>query len=82
MIYSLGTDISKDKFDACLQSYSLSKQNYNVIARKTFDNTPSGFEALLKWLSAHTPEEASVRATMEATGVYYEPLALFIHEPT
>lgn len=79
MIYSLGIDVSKDKFDACLQTYRLSEQTYEVIARKTFNNTPSGFEAVIKWTVVHTCEAAQVRATMEATGVYHEPLALFIH---
>lgn len=81
MIYSLGTDIGKDKFSACLQSYLLGKQIHQVIARKTFKNTPSGFKASVKWVRRHTGDEsAPLRVTMEATGVYYEPLALHIHE--
>ena len=79
MIYSLGIDVSKDNFDACLQSYRLTEQTHEVIARKTFNNTPLGFDALIKWFTAHTSEEDPVRVTMEATGVYHEPLALFIN---
>lgn len=78
MIYSLGIDVSKDTFDACLQFYRLTAQTYEVIARRTFDNTQSGFEEAIKWATRHRSEEAPLRVTMEATGVYYEPLALFI----
>lgn len=81
MIYSLGTDVSKDKFDACLQAYRLGQQVHRVIARKEFANTRSGFTACMKWVRSHTCRQAPrVRVTMEATGVYYEPLALFIDQ--
>lgn len=81
MIYSLGTDISKEEFTACLQRYNLSEQIHRVLARKSFKNTPSGFKACMRWVRRHTADQpAPLRVTMEATGVYYEPLALFIKE--
>lgn len=81
MIYSLGVDISKDDFSACLQSYNLRSQSHQVISRKTFKNKPSGFKACMSWLARHTRKNPKpVRMTMEATGVYYEPLALFVRE--
>lgn len=81
MIYSLGTDISKDEFSGCLQGYSLTEQTHQVIARKTFKNSRSGFKACLKWTRRHTSDQpAPIRVTMEATGVYYEPLALYIKQ--
>jgi len=81
MIYSLGADISKDDFSACLQSYDLHSQSHQVISRKTFKNKPSGFKACMSWLARHTGKKpAPVRMNMEATGVYYEPLALFVRE--
>lgn len=84
MIYSLGTDVSKDEFSVCLQRYNLYKQTYQVLAHKTFANKPSGFKAFMRWIGRHTSKQpAPVRVTMEATGVYYEPLALHIdqHHP-
>lgn len=79
MIYSLGTDISKDEFEACLQRYRLTDQTHEIIARKTFKNTSSGFKACMRWTRRYTKKQsAPIRCTMEATGVYYEPLALFI----
>lgn len=81
MIYSLGTDIAKDTFEACLQRYLLSEQTHQVIARKTFTNAPSGFKACMRWMTRHTESHpAPVRCTMEATGVYYEALALYIQQ--
>jgi transposase len=81
MIYSLGIDMSKDDFSACLQSYDLCSQSHQVISRKTFKNKPSGFKACMSWLARHTRNESGpVRMTMEATGVYYEPFALFVRE--
>lgn len=84
MIYSLGIDMSKDEFSACLQRYNLGEQTYQVLARKTFANKPSGFTACMGWFQRHTSKQPGpVRVTMEATGVYYEPLALYIdqHHP-
>lgn len=80
MIYSLGTDISKDEFTACLQAYQLTEQTHQVVARKTFDNTESGFAGCMKWVAGHTSQQAPLRVTMEATGVYYEELALHIQQ--
>lgn len=80
MIYSFGTDISKDEFSVCLLGYNLKDQNHQVIARKEFANRPSGHKTCLCWLRRHTQKADSIRATMEATGVYYESLALYITE--
>lgn len=81
MIYSLGIDISKDDFAVCLQRYNLREQTYQVIGRKTFKNKLSGFKACMNWSNRHTKKQpAPLRVTMEATGVYYEPVALYIHE--
>lgn len=81
MIYSLGADMSKDEFSACLQSYNLRSQSNQVISRKTFKNKPSGFKACVNWLARHTSKKpAPVRMTMEATGVYHESFALFVRE--
>lgn len=81
MIYSLGIDMAKDDFSACLQSYDLRSQSHQVISRKTFKNKPSGFKACMSWLARHTRKDpAPVRLTMEATGVYYESFALFVAE--
>ena len=41
--YSVGNDISKDKFDACISSID-SMQHVKVIATRSFNNTKKGFD--------------------------------------
>lgn len=84
MIYSLGCDLAKDDFQVCLLRYALDEQTSQVVARKSFKNSRSGFKAFIRWTSRHsTGQPAPIRCTMEATGVYYEPLALYLadHHP-
>jgi len=68
---SLGLDIAKAKFDAALL------QDGHTHPR-SFPNTADGFTALQQWIGdwATLP----IRACMEATGVYGEALALFLHQ--
>lgn len=80
MIDSFGADISKDEFSVCLLRYSLQQQSHQVIARKEFANRPGGYKACLSWLRRHAGPTGAIRVNMEATGVYYEPLALYIQE--
>lgn len=81
MIYSLGCDVSKDEHAVCLLRYELTTQQWEVIAHKSFANNPGGSKALLAWVNRLTKNHpAPVRCTMEATGVYYEQLALYIQE--
>lgn len=47
---------------------------------KSFPNTEKGFTALLAWVSQQTGPAAGIRYVMEATGVYHESLAYWLHE--
>lgn len=67
----LGIDIAKKKFDVALLRDGKFKT-------KVFENSETGFEALAAWLKHHDVEK--VHACMEATGVLYEGLALFLHD--
>lgn len=67
----LGIDIAKKKFDVALLRDGKFKT-------KVFENTNTGFEALVAWLNHQGTER--VHACMEATGVLYEGLALFLHD--
>ena len=69
MPLSLGIDIAKKKFDAALLRDGKFKT-------KVFENTPTGFAALSDWLKQHGADK--VHACMEATGILYEGLALFL----
>lgn len=66
----LGIDLSKETFHACLVSD-------RGEAKKVFPNSPKGFEQLVAWL--RNRQAADVAVCMEATGAYWEPLALYLH---
>lgn len=71
----LGVDISKAKFDVALL---LEGKKYRS---KVFANDQVGFKALLAWIESNVPGgHAQVHVCMEATGVYHENLALFLHD--
>lgn len=71
----LGVDISKAKFDVALL---LEGKKYRS---KVFSNDPAGFKALLEWIgSMVSGGQNNVHVCMEATGVYHEALALFLHD--
>ncbi len=71
----LGVDISKAKFDVALLLEG------NKYRSKVFSNDRAGFKALLEWIDLHVAGgQQDVHVCMEATGVYHEPLALFLHD--
>ncbi len=67
----LGIDVSKETFHACV----LSDQRE---ATKVFPNSPKGFAQVLVWLKNRNVGE--FHACMEATGAYWEALAVYLHE--
>lgn len=75
MPVAVGMDVSKKKFDVAL----LNPQG--KFRSKVFSNDQTGFKALLAWLSAQVPGgHGGAHVCMEATGVYHEALALFLHD--
>jgi transposase len=69
--YNLGIDMAKDTFDVALLG---SRQTH----RGHFSNDPTGFTKLARWLLKRQAQEA--HACLEATGRYWEDLALFLHD--
>jgi transposase len=71
----LGVDVSKAKFDVALL---LDGKKYRS---KVFSNDPTGFKGLLEWIGSNVAGgPGNVHVCMEATGVYHENLALFLHD--
>jgi transposase len=66
----LGIDLSKETFHAFLLCE-------RADAKKVFPNTPKGFEQLTTWLKNR--HAVDVHICMEATGLYWEALALYLH---
>ena len=67
----LGIDLAKLTFDVTLLTTS-GAQHYH-----SFPNTPEGFTQLQAWLTHHGVTQ--VHACMEATNIYWEALATWLH---
>ncbi|RZL60238.1 MAG: IS110 family transposase [Pedobacter sp.] len=76
--YSIGIDVSKKDFHCCLSIIN-SSQKVTVKSSRKFSNTSVGFRELLAWIKQHKKEDLPLRIVMEATGVYHEQLAWFVH---
>ncbi|MFD2514810.1 IS110 family transposase [Pontibacter locisalis] len=75
----VGIDIAKKDFTACV--CRLSPQSGLCFSKvATFDNSTRGFNQLLKWARKQTGDSPPITFVMEATGVYYEPLAYHLHK--
>lgn len=77
--YSVGMDISKKKFDACISVLD-STQRVKVVATRSFDNTAAGHLQFIRWVEQKGKHALPVSFVMEATGVYYEELAWFLDQ--
>jgi len=78
--YCIGIDVDKTTFKVCLlfRSVELKKK---VKGSKTFSNDLDGYQLFVQWTAKHAKaENVSQSYVMEATGVYHEPLAYFLHD--
>jgi transposase len=73
----VGIAIAKSSFVACLGRLDL-QQQLTFGKEITFENTPTGFVALLNWVARQQGAAAPLWFVVEATGVYYEELAYFL----
>jgi transposase len=69
----VGIDVAKATLDIACQETA---DKYRT--RSKLPNAPAGFTQLLTWLTVHACPDAWV--VMEATNVYHEALARFLHE--
>lgn len=77
--YSVGVDISKENFEACISSIDIIQQT-KVVATRSFSNTATGIESFYQWVQNKCKEPVPVVYVVEATGVYYERLAYYLTE--
>jgi transposase len=77
--YSVGTDLSKLTFDACISVID-SQQKVTIKSTRKFDNTNSGIKNFISWSKKLRKHDIPIVFTMEATGIYYEKLALALYE--
>lgn len=78
--YSLGIDVSSDKFNVCMVLID-DHQKIKIVANGEHKNTLNGFKNLESWIQKHQKDKSlPLSICMEATGVYYEELALYLSE--
>lgn len=75
---ALGVDIAKDSFSYCLgtQRADLNKE---FESGEDLSNDKTGYLKLLKWLKKAKVSNEGLVVVMEATGVYHEGLAHYLH---
>lgn len=74
---SLGIDISKDTFTACICT-KMPDNTLNFSDVSSFPNSRTGFNQLVKWARKDSKNLQGVNFLMEATGVYHESLAFHL----
>lgn len=74
----LGIDVAQDELVVCLGKM-YDDWTPVLVAHKTFINKPKGFKELIDWVKKLTDPAVAVRYVMEATGVYHESFAYFLH---
>ena len=75
----VGNDISMDDFHACIKVRNESGK-VTIKGTKTFKNTAAGFKEFYRWVMDRKIDGCTLSFVMEATGVYYEDLAYFLHQ--
>ncbi|MCU0824849.1 MAG: IS110 family transposase [Leptospira sp.] len=77
--YSLGLDVSSKDIKACLVSLDI-ELRIRTVSSKTISNSKKGFIELQTWIKKWYSEvNVSISVCMEATGVYHENCAYFLH---
>lgn len=77
--YTIGADVSKKEIVCCLSTIN-EEQEVQVRATHKFVNSLQGFKSMLLWAGKHMKERLPVNYVMEATGVYHERFAWFLHQ--
>jgi len=77
MTHYVGIDVSKVKLDvAWLKDIDKVK-----VKTKVFANEAADFNQLIDWLKANiNPDLTDIHVTLEATGIYHENIAYYLHE--
>lgn len=76
--YSVGLDVSSKKINACISIID-EKQKVTVKSSTVICNTLKGFATLNEWVLKHKKEAIPVVVCMEATGIYHENCAYYLH---
>ncbi len=75
---SLGIDVSKLKLSLSL-GFLTGKLEKEFISHEDVSNDLSGYKTLLKWLKKWVDSSVDFLIVMEATGVYHQGIAHYLH---
>jgi transposase len=75
----VGIDVAMDEL---VSKFGFLNEELNIIFKSSeaFKNTDKGFVKLIDWAEKHLSAETEVLFVMEATGVYHEKLAHWLHK--
>lgn len=76
--YGIGIDMAMETFDACVSVIDI-KQCVIIKSRCSFSNDKKGSDLFYVWVCKNTKLPLPCVYLMEATGVYYEQLAWYLH---
>lgn len=79
LIQNVGTDVSKETLDVVLSTMDIRRQ-VKIKASRKFSNNVKGFREFVTWLESKRVKSCELRVLMEATGIYYEQFAWYLHE--
>jgi transposase len=75
----VGIDVAKDEL-VCYMGVLTDDLSVKLLSHEVFKNQQKGFSRLNKWVEKHSSLDLEVHFVMEATGVYHEKLAHWLHE--
>lgn len=76
---AVGIDMANLSFEAVLGAEKFRSQP-KLSKSESFENQASGFVELIQWVAGQEADPKRCLFVMEATGVYYEPLAHWLHD--
>lgn len=76
--YGIGIDMAMEKFDVCTSIID-KQQQVMIRSQCSFSNNIKGFETFILWVTKNTKLPIPAVYLIEATGIYYEQLAWFLH---
>lgn len=78
--YCVGIDVSKTELQCCISVID-QLQKVTVKSSAKFTNTTTGFTRLHQWISSrHKNQEVPLVVVMEATGIYYEQITMYLFQ--
>jgi transposase len=75
----VGIDVAQKEL-VCTFGKLYSDFTFELVSRQVFNNNPVGFSKLTQWLEPIVNKEEQLRYVMEATGVYHQSFAYFLHD--